>query len=288
MSKIHLTGATGYLGALLTKYLEVAGHLVEKASYRLPDVPAHSIDADLVIHLAVAGGGTAHKPRAGFNDPKLTKQINIDGMRAILSGIKNSDAKVILMSSTAVYGKFDDSRLVNEETKLLPVSNYGQDKVETENILINSNFDWLILRPCGIFGPSVNNKFGNSFLNVVIENVIRSKEMTIMGGKQEIDTLYILDLIQVVLRICSSEWQSREIYNVGGEIVKVEKMLNILHQSLQEVGIVCSVNSINFEGKPAVMADTLKLKKILPGWKNTPLEYAFYSLVSSYIRQYSV
>lgn len=286
MSKIHVIGANGYIGALLVNYLIVAGHAVEVSSYRLPNIPTKSIDADMVIHLAVSGGGTVHKPRAGENDPEQMRKINIDGMKALLSGPANPGTKIIFLSSTAVYGKFQESPLVDENTELAPVSDYGRQKAESENILRNSDFEWLILRPCGVFGPSAGNRFGNSFLNVVVANAIQKGQITILGGDQQIDTLYILDLIHVILRSCAGEWKPREIFNVGGEIVTVEEMLNALATSVRNLGIRCSVSSRNFATRPAILTDIRKLKQAFPGWGNTPLNISMHSLVTSYLAQY--
>ena len=285
MAKIHLTGANGYIGSLLVKYLVAAGHQVELASYRLPNVPKKSIDTDFVIHLAASGGGTVHNPRKGDSDAEVMRNVNLRGMDALLSGIIRPDTKVLFMSSTSVYGKFIDSPLVNEGSKLEPVSIYGEHKVTSEKILKDSSFDWLILRPCGIFGPSSNYRFGNSFLNVVTSKATKEGQITIMGGDQKIDTLYLLDLIQVVLRACSGEWHSREIFNIAGEIVTVETMMLSLLKTIQNLALPCSVSRKDFKGKPAVLADTTKLKKYFPAWETTPFNISMHSLVSAYLSQ---
>jgi nucleoside-diphosphate-sugar epimerase len=283
MAKIHLTGANGYIGSLLKNYLVAAGHQVETASYRLPNILKKSIEADFIIHLAAAGGGTVHNPRKGDSDPDLMRKINLNGMKALLSGISNPETKVLFMSSTSVYGKFNDSPLVNEVAKLEPVSVYGEHKVASEKILQESNFDWMILRPCGVFGPSSEYRFGNSFLNVVTEKATSEGQITLMGGNQKIDTLYLLDLIQLVLRICAGEWHSREVYNVAGEIVTVETMILSLVETIRKIGIPCKITKKDYPGKPAVLADTTKLRKALPGWEPTDFAVSMYSLVSAFL-----
>lgn len=285
MAKIHIIGANGYIGALLINYLYTMGHHIEISPYRLPNIPVRCIDADIVIHLAAAGGGTEHKPRLGYNDPELMKNVNIEGMKAILAGIINHNTKIIFVSSTAVYGKYLDSPLVNEEAKLEPVSLYGQHKVESENILMDSNFEWLILRPVGIFGPSCGNRFGNSFLNIVLDNALKNKTVKLIGGNQNIDTLYILDLIQIILYSCSDDWCPFEVFNVAGEIITVEKIIRSLTKSLDNIGIPCSIHKKEFQVKPSIIADTTKLKKSFPGWSNTPLDISINSLITSVLCQ---
>lgn len=283
MAKIHLIGANGYIGSLLVNCLIAAGHRVDKATYRLPNIPSKSIDADIVIHLAAAGGGTTHKPRAGDSDPQLMRNVNLGGMNSLLSGIKKSETRILFISSTAVYGKFGDSRIVTERAKLEPVSVYGEHKVESEKILRNSDFDWVILRPCGIFGPSVGSRLGNSFLNVVTDNATTSGRIIIMGGDQKIDTLYLLDLIHVILRICSDEWRSRAIFNVAGEIVTVEKMILSLVNSMLNIGLPCVVNYNDFQEKPTILTDTKKLRQAFPKWDTTKLSCSMHSLLSAHL-----
>lgn len=284
MAKIHLTGANGYIGSLLYNYLVAAGHQVDIATYRLPKVPKKSIDTDIVIHLATSGGGTLHNPRKGDGDIELMKTININGMKALLTGIKNPKSKILFMSSTAVYGKFNDSPLVTEESDLEPVSIYGEHKVASENILQESDFDWLCLRPCGIFGPSAESRFGNSFLNVVTAKAIEEGQITILGGDQKIDTLYLLDLIDIILRICSGQWRSREIYNVAGEIVTVENIILSMVKTIRNMGLPCYVNKKDFEGKPAVLTDSTKLRNDFPKWQTTPFDISMHSLASAYLK----
>jgi len=286
MAKIHITGATGYVGALLYNYLIALGHQVDLPNYRLPDVQPKSIDAEIVIHLAASGGGTEHKPRPGWDDFDRMRNININGMKALLYGLKKPTTKIIFLSSTAVYGKFQDSHTVNEQSPLLPVSEYGKQKAEAEKILMESDSEWLIFRPSGIFGPSAERRFGNSFVNVVLEKAIQTREINIWGGDQKIDTLYILDLISIILRSCAGEWHSREIFNVAGEIVTIENMLNFLAEAMQNSGIKCAVTKKPFSGKPAVLTDTTKIRKTYRGWKTTPLSCSMHSLLSSYIRKH--
>lgn len=283
MAKIHIIGANGYVGALLVNYLTIVGHGVEIASYCLPDIRPKSIDADFVIHLAAYGGGSKHKPRAGWDDYSQMQNININGMKALLLGLINKHTKIIFLSSSAVYGKFQDPPLLDERAVLRPISEYGKQKVEAENILRDSNFEWLILRPCSIFGPSVDNRFGNSFHNVVVKNALQAGKITMMGGDQKIDTLYILDLISIILRSCADEWHPREIFNISGEITTVENMLNILVETIQHMGIACSITKEHYCEQPSVLIDTKKLRQTFPGWEPTSLHCSMHSLIASKI-----
>lgn len=287
MARIHLIGRNGYIGALLINYLSAVGHTVEVASYRLPNITPKSIDADIVIHLAAYGGGSKHKPRNGWDDYEQMRDINVNGMKALLLGLVNKYTKIIFLSSSAVYGKFINPSTLCEESVLKPDSEYGRQKVEAENILRDSDFEWNILRICSIFGPSINNNFGNSFHNTVIKNAIKTGEITIMGGDQKIDTLYILDLISIILRSCADEWHAKEIFNISGEITTVENMLNIVADSIQHIGMLCSVSKEDYSKVPSALMDIKKLQRSFPGWKTTSLQCSIHSLVAAHLQKYN-
>lgn len=283
---IMVTGARGYIGSILVNSLLIHGHKVDVLPGKISNIPKKSIDADIVIHLAFAGGGTEHLKRKGWDDSVQMENTNIIGFKTLLNGIRNENTKIILLSSSAVYGKFQKSPILSEKAELTPVSEYGKYKVHAEEILKESRFDWMILRPCGVFGPSCNQKFGNSFLNVINENVIKSGRITMMGGEQEIDTLYIFDLIKLIVKICSGEWHTREIYNISGEIVTIEDMFNTLSDVFSNIGIPCLISKKEWSGKPSVSISIEKLKKDFPDWQTTPLNISLYSLVIAQILEY--
>ena len=191
-----------------------------------------------------------------------------------------------MFRESRVYGKFKKSLILSEKAELTPASEYGKHKVRAEEILRKSNFDWMVLRSCGVFGPSCNQKLGNSFLNVIIDNVIKSGKITMMGGKQEIDTLYIFDLIKLIVRICSGEWHSGETYNISGEIVTIEDMFNTLSDVFNKIGMHCLISKEEWSKKPDVFMNTEKLKKHFPDWQTTPLNFSLYALVIAQIFGY--
>lgn len=282
--KIHVIGGKGYVGGLLVKYLKAEGHVVELAEYRLPAVKPNSIDCDILLHLASAGGGTVHKPRFGNDDPVYMESVNLLGMRNALSGLVNKEAKVLFLSSTAVYGKFDDERMVDECSELLPVSNYGLHKKQAEQILKDSGFDYMILRPCGIFGASINNNFGNAFLNSVLDATFKNREIKVFGGNQKIDTAYLLDVVKTILFVCDGGWQSNAIFNLGGEITTVQDMLESLQKAFFSVGLNYNLTKVAFDGKPSAITNSEKAGRIL-NYQPTALSESLKTLVTDYVRR---
>ena len=110
---IMITGARGYIGAPLVNSLMIDGHKVDILHGRISNIPKKSINADMVIHLAFAGGGTEHLKRKGWDDSVQMQNTNTIGFTTLLDGIKNENTKIILLSSSAVYPTFPATH--NEE-----------------------------------------------------------------------------------------------------------------------------------------------------------------------------
>lgn len=283
MARIHLTGASGYLGATMREHLMSAGHGVELATYRLPDVEPRSIDADILLHVAAAGGGTLHRRRRGWEDEAGMARVNVDGMRALLAALTKPTARVLFVSSTAVYGKQLPVPRFDESAPTDPVSEYGRNKAAAEAVLAASAADWLVLRPSGVFGPGADGNCGNAFLNVVVARALQQGRIEQYGGAQDIDTVFIDDVVQVVLRACAGEWRSREIYNVAGEIVSVGHMLEVLHKVLADEDVACERVQLPWTPVPGALALTEKLQRDFPGWRPTALPEALRHLVRAHL-----
>ena len=78
-----------------------------------------------------------------------------DKIKSILENVGNKRAKVILISSTSVYG--DENKIVNENTQTNPDTDSGRVIVAAEEIL-KSKYpnDFTIIRFAGLIGPERN------------------------------------------------------------------------------------------------------------------------------------
>ncbi|MCM8731828.1 NAD-dependent epimerase/dehydratase family protein [Hephaestia sp. GCM10023244] len=148
MSKIALTGGTGFVGGCLIDQALAAGHEV-RALTRRPQAERDGIDwiegaldapdaldrlvsgAEAVIHVA----GVVNAPdRAGF------VAGNIDGTRAIVAAAERAGVRRFIHVSS----------LAAREPQL---SAYGWSKAEAETVVQASALDWAMVRPPAIYGP---------------------------------------------------------------------------------------------------------------------------------------
>ncbi len=173
--RVAITGVAGYFGHKIMERLEVndeiekvvgisrrkLDHSFSKLDYHRMDVRSDGLgeffaenDVDAVIHLAFALNP--------IHNSKEMNSIDIEGAKNVLEASKQADVKKIIMtSSTTVYGTWPDSPVYTEEspTRPHPTYYYSRDKVEIEKMCNdfkekNGGIIMTIFRPCLVMGPT--------------------------------------------------------------------------------------------------------------------------------------
>ena len=179
MSKILLTGATGFVGqslalALIKKNVSLLCSvrkpvLIEGAECHLVDDLSPTTDwrhclnqVETVIHCAAR----VHVMHEKANDPlQLFREINVAGTlqlakQAAAAGVK----QFIFLSSVKVNGeKTEVGSAFTEDTKPQPIDPYGISKFEAEQALFelgrSAGMAITVIRPPLIYGPGVGANF---------------------------------------------------------------------------------------------------------------------------------
>ena len=105
---------------------------------------------DAIAHLA------AILPPVAEAKPELTRHVNIDGTRVVVEAAlaKSPSARIVLSSSVSVYGDTTpqgDEITVQRDTN--PDDVYAASKAESEQIVVESDLDWVALRISGVAVP---------------------------------------------------------------------------------------------------------------------------------------
>ena len=169
MKHILITGANGFIGSHLCRYLEENGYRLRRC-FRTPsldvgenDVVTGDINAltywidaldgiDTVIHLA----GEAHNTnKKGYNAPKFMK-VNYEGTQKLAYEAASFGVRrFIFLSSIAVYGA--GVTQITDSTKPQPDTLYGVSKLQAEmaiqSICKDSQMNYVTLRPPLVYGP---------------------------------------------------------------------------------------------------------------------------------------
>jgi nucleoside-diphosphate-sugar epimerase len=219
--KIIVTGATGSLGAILTRYFSSQGHeviaigrmknppdkLLSYAKYYRTDIthPYSLPDADICIHTAA------------LSDDKGSKSefYNVNGTRNTLTAA-SSCRKFIHISSSSVYLPSDNPlpETIAGKQNNKQLSNYGFSKLLTEEMLIEtSRFE-----SCYILRPRAHYGCGDKVILPRLLKLVKNKEIHRPGSmKVDISLTHYDNMIHAVECCLQSGKNGINIYNVSDE-----------------------------------------------------------------------
>ena len=205
---IIITGATGFVGKNLSKFLKEKGHHISPLSLR----KAWELDqnAEAIIHLA----GKAHDTK-NISIEKEYFEINTELTKKLFDDYLNSEVKDFIFFSSVkatadtLDGILDENHISNPQTP------YGKSKLEAEKYLLSKSLSMgkrlFILRPCMIHGPG--NK-GN--LNLLYKVVEKGIPWPLASFENRRSFLSIDNLNYLVYKIINSDIPSG-IYNFADD-----------------------------------------------------------------------
>jgi nucleoside-diphosphate-sugar epimerase len=176
MGKILVTGASGFIGINLIKYLlsKSLNILPFSRSYGLDyeKISSSFIDdqgVEVIIHLA----GKAHDLKNKFNDQEYFK-VNTDLTILISDEFLKSKAKTFIYFSSVKAVKDHYAETLSEETIPSPITSYGKSKFKAEKNLLSKIVDTekriIIFRPCMVHGPGNKGNL-NLLYNLIAKNL---------------------------------------------------------------------------------------------------------------------
>ena len=216
MKNILITGASGFVGQNLTKYLKnynlIAFSRTKKSGYdSIDNNYLYKNNVDIIIHLA----GKAHDLKKISNDSEYY-EVNTDLTKSIFDSFLKSNAKIfIYLSSVKAVKDFIDCPLT-EDNEPAPISVYGKSKLEAEKYLLSKQLDTskklFILRPCMIHGPG--NK-GN--LNLLYKLVSKNLPWFLGAFENKRSFCSIENLNFIIEQLISRDEISSGIYNIADD-----------------------------------------------------------------------
>ena len=166
-----------------------------------------------VVHLAAIVGDPACEQNS-----QSALEINYAATRMLIEIAKgNSVNRLVFASSCSVYGATDF--VVDEQSKVDPISLYAQTKVDSETALLNAAtkaFHPTILRFATVFGHSPRPRF-DLVVNLLTAKAHKEGIITIFNGEQWRPFIHVGDVAEGILCALRAPIAlvSGQVFNVG-------------------------------------------------------------------------
>ena len=246
MSATYLvTGCAGFLGSNLVERLLWAGHSVigidNLSMGRAENIEAFRNDGrfrfiqeDVTVPetlAAIDGSVDAIVHLAAFKIPRYGKaidtlKINYAGTENALEYARRSSCKVVLASTSDVYGRNpklpfsekDSDSVIGSST--VPRWAYAVSKLFDEHLALAYqdayNFPVTILRFFGSYGPNQHLSWWGGPQSVFIDRVLERKPIPIHGdGSQTRSFTYVSDTVEGIYQAVRRDAANGEIINIG-------------------------------------------------------------------------
>jgi FlaA1/EpsC-like NDP-sugar epimerase len=248
--RILITGDKGFIGTNLKNKLNTLGLSWQAASLeegkdlsirsQVMELPP----ADIVFHLA---SNIPQKTNGGY-------EKDIETMKNIIEFCEMNNSVLIFPSSSAVYGDADD--IVNENSVLNPINEYGKSKMYCERLFNESQINGAILRLFNVYGENQYEKF-------VIPSIIKGvKDGKITISLAKRDFVHISDVIEAMLKAAIICKDKKEILNIGsGESAELKHVADVIESLLNKQTIREYQN--NLGNIKSIRADMEKTKRVL-------------------------
>ena len=244
--KALITGGAGFIGSHLSELLLANGwevfvlddvstgqlgnieHLRPRGDYHLvvdsilsPAVVSEVVHkCDVVFHLAAAVG-----VRLIVEQPVHTMVTNVQGTETVLEYCSKFGKRVLIASSSEVYGDHREERPLAEEDRRIygPTTEkrwlYADSKAMDEHLALSYHLerglDAVIVRLFNTVGPRQSGQYG-MVIPRFVERALADKPLEVHGdGTQTRSFCHVADTIRALAGLMDARELSGEIYNVG-------------------------------------------------------------------------
>lgn len=245
--KILITGGAGFIGShlaeehlnrgdevyiiddLSTGSIENIGRIknLPNFHYYLDSVTNHHLMAELVdlcdavYHLAAAVG-----VRLIVESPVKTIETNVHGTEVVLSHAAKKRKRVLITSTSEVYGKRDRVPFSEDDDLVMGATNKGRwsyacSKAIDEFLAIaywkEKKVPTIITRLFNTVGPRQTGRYGMVIPNFV-RQALKGENITVYGdGSQSRCFAHVSDVVGALIRLIENQKAVGEVYNIGND-----------------------------------------------------------------------
>ena len=253
--KVLVTGGAGFIGSHLTEELLKRGHEVtildnlstgrlENIAHLKSDPNFHIVigdilneflvdkyveRADWVFHLAAAVG-----VQLIVKDPLQSMTTNIKGSEIVLESVYRYFRKVLITSTSEIYGKNTNGPLKEEDDRILgsPLKSrwsYSTSKAVDEILAYvywkEKKVPTIIVRLFNTVGPRQTGYYG-MVIPRFVEQAIKGEPITVYGtGSQSRCFLFVKDAVNAMIALMENPSAVGQVFNLGSqEEVTIENL----------------------------------------------------------------
>ena len=247
--KIVVTGANGFIGSYLCKYLLSKGHdvvgisrkfhesvkkalsLAELLEYDVlsPEFLNLRLDADTIIHLASSNDILSKDYKAGI-------KLSVEGTVNTLEFAKSNNINNFLFFSTLqVYGS-ELTGLFDENSKLVPNNDYSINhiyaEIYCEMYSRKTSINVVVIRPSNIFGSFISKDIDRWTLvpGCLCKEFVDNKTITIMSsGNQTRNFISLEQLSYMTLKISENIHKRFDVVNlISNNYMSIKDVANTI------------------------------------------------------------
>ena len=245
-------------------------HYVVDTVMNLP-VLAECVDrCDIVVHLAAAVG-----VRLIVESPVNTIETNIKGTENVLMLANKKKKKVLIASTSEVYGKSGRVPFREDDDLVLGPTikgrwSYACSKAIDEFLSIaywkEKRLPIVIARLFNTVGPRQTGRYG-MVIPTFVRQALSGRPLTVFGdGTQSRSFTYVSDVVGAVLKLMDSEGTVGQVYNIGNgkeiTILDLAKLVKEMTGSGSEIVLVPYDQAYEegFEDMPRRVPDISKIR----------------------------
>ncbi|MBS1788225.1 MAG: GDP-mannose 4,6-dehydratase [Acidobacteria bacterium] len=297
--RVLITGGAGFIGShlaerhlqrgdevyiiddLSTGSMENIQHIKNHPGfhYALDSVTNQQLVAELVdlcdqtYHLAAAVG-----VKLIVESPVRTIETNIRGTEIVLAQAAKKRKKVLITSTSEVYGKRETIPFREDDDLVMGATNKGRwsyacSKAIDEFLAIaywkEKKVPTVIARLFNTVGPRQTGQYG-----MVVPNFVRQaldgKEITVYGdGSQSRCFTHVSDVVGALMKLIEQPEATGEVYNIGGDqevtILQLAERVKALTESQSKITFLPydQAYEAGFEDMHRRVPDTSKLRELI-------------------------
>jgi len=228
--------------------------------------------SDIVYHLAAAVG-----VRLIIDEPSKTIETNIVGTEIVLRICSRYHKKVLLTSTSEVYGSGVSERFREQDSCVIGPPNkrrwsYAASKLMDEHLafayLYEKKLQVIVVRLFNVIGPRQTGRYG-MVVPTFIRQAMRNEPLTVFGdGQQTRSFLSVNDLVKILVELTSNPKAVGNVLNIGNEeetsIEDLAKLIIEITQSNSSIKYIpySEAYGEDFEDMRRRVPDVSKLRSI--------------------------